>query len=290
IIFYYVIKAMLKGTMTKICNSLLHCKKEIFVSFSCNIIALIAVCVLLSLLLYKKNPLKLIFQKSSKKITTICIPMFVISILTADFLFGLIKNVFSQVGINFLSAEYYLQNESFSINMIVFILIVITVTLEEILFRGIILNYLRKFDDSIAILISAFLFILLNSSFCNIVSSFFIGIVLGYFVVRSGSVVTAIISRIVFCGYMHFFFIIQNYISTQYYTLIFGAFNIAIMALAYIAFIVFSINDKKCFRLHDGELSIRKELIAFSTAPATIILIMVYMFSLLESFKNIYLK
>lgn len=64
---------------------------------------------------------------------------------------------------------------------------------EELAFRGIALGLLRKYGDGFAILISSLLFGLLHGNLIQIPFAFFVGVVLAYTVVRTGSIVPAIV-------------------------------------------------------------------------------------------------
>ncbi len=64
---------------------------------------------------------------------------------------------------------------------------------EELAFRGIALGMLRKYGDGFAIVISAFLFGILHGNFIQIPFAFCVGIALAYTVVRTGSIVPAIL-------------------------------------------------------------------------------------------------
>jgi len=74
---------------------------------------------------------------------------------------------------------------------------------EELFFRGIVMQSLRPYGDGFAILVSSVLFALLHGNLVQIPNALLCGLVLGYFAIRSGNVVTAMI--------MHF---VYNFIST----------------------------------------------------------------------------
>lgn len=59
---------------------------------------------------------------------------------------------------------------------------------EEALFRGAILQSLRRFGDVFAILVSAFVFGLFHLNLVQMPYAFIMGVVMGFFVVRSGSI------------------------------------------------------------------------------------------------------
>lgn len=83
---------------------------------------------------------------------------------------------------------------------------------EELLFRGLILNGLRSLGEGKAILLSATLFMLMHSSPIQTVFPFLFGLVLGYVVIKTNSVVPAMI--------IHFtnnaLVVILNYVGFEY--------------------------------------------------------------------------
>ena len=67
--------------------------------------------------------------------------------------------------------------------------------LEELLFRGMILRALRRFGDSFAIVASSAAFALIHYTLTRDIRAFALGLVLAYFVIRSGSLWTAVMGR-----------------------------------------------------------------------------------------------
>ena len=70
--------------------------------------------------------------------------------------------------------------------------------LEEALFRGLVLHSLRPFGDGFAVAVSAVLFALCHTTVGQWLPAFIIGLCLGCFVVRSGSVLTGMIIHFVY--------------------------------------------------------------------------------------------
>ncbi|MBR3844029.1 MAG: CPBP family intramembrane metalloprotease, partial [Clostridia bacterium] len=64
---------------------------------------------------------------------------------------------------------------------------------EELAFRGIALGMLRRYGDIFAIVVSALLFGMLHGNLIQIPFAFFVGVILAYTVVRTGSIVPAVI-------------------------------------------------------------------------------------------------
>ena len=65
--------------------------------------------------------------------------------------------------------------------------------LEELVFRGVIMQSLRRFGDSFALVVSSILFGLVHGNLAQAIPAFFVGLALGYFVLRTGSIMTAIV-------------------------------------------------------------------------------------------------
>ncbi len=63
---------------------------------------------------------------------------------------------------------------------------------EEIVFRGIILNMLRRFGDCFALLISSLLFAFVHMNLVQIPNAFIMGLVIGYFTLCTGSLWTGV--------------------------------------------------------------------------------------------------
>lgn len=63
---------------------------------------------------------------------------------------------------------------------------------EEIVFRGVIMNILRRFGDCFALLISSLLFSLVHMNLVQIPNAFLMGLVIGYFTLCTGSLWTGI--------------------------------------------------------------------------------------------------
>ncbi len=69
--------------------------------------------------------------------------------------------------------------------------------IEEVVFRGIVLNTLRRFGDSFALFISSLFFALIHMHLLQIPNAFLMGLVIGYFVLYSGSLWTGILIHVI---------------------------------------------------------------------------------------------
>ena len=67
---------------------------------------------------------------------------------------------------------------------------------EEIVFRGVILNILRRFGDCLALLLSSVLFAAVHMNLVQMPNAFIMGLVIGYFTLCTGSLWTGILIHI----------------------------------------------------------------------------------------------
>lgn len=82
---------------------------------------------------------------------------------------------------------------------------------EEILFRGAILSTLRKYSDGVAVFVSALLFGLFHANLVQIPFAFIVGLVLGWTVVYTNSMLPAILIHFINNSYS----VISNILSTN---------------------------------------------------------------------------
>ena len=97
-----------------------------------------------------------------------------------------------------------------TIPWIIFMIIytaIIPAVFEELLFRGAIMGSLRRYGDGVAILVSSILFALAHQHLTAALNAFLVGIILGYFIVRTGSLRAGM--------YMHFFYNFSIIILTE---------------------------------------------------------------------------
>lgn len=74
-----------------------------------------------------------------------------------------------------------------------FILALVPAICEELIYRGIIMNGLRKFGNITAIFLSAAIFAVAHGSAMQTIYQFILGVVLGYIVVKTGSLVASML-------------------------------------------------------------------------------------------------
>lgn len=93
-----------------------------------------------------------------------------------------------------LSADLPLVLDSFGmLALSVLLFALVPAIVEELLFRGVILQGLRKFGDKIAIVLSALMFALIHFAAEQFVLPFIFGMIMAYVVIKTGSILSSII-------------------------------------------------------------------------------------------------
>ena len=78
-----------------------------------------------------------------------------------------------------------------------FNLILLPALLEEIVFRGVVMQSLRRYGDTFALIVSAIIFMLVHGNFAQASNALLMGIAIGYFVLRTGSIWTGVLIHLV---------------------------------------------------------------------------------------------
>lgn len=128
--------------------------------------------------------------------------------------------------------------------------IVLIPIISEIHTRGALLQLLRQFGDGFAIVITALLTSLITynlSTFCFVFVS---SLVIGYFTVRTGSVITAILMRITMAAVSYGVFMIDEFASEENSGLIVMTVMFVILAVGLVSFIKLLINYSNNFSLN----------------------------------------
>lgn len=128
--------------------------------------------------------------------------------------------------------------------------IIVIPVISEIHTRGALLQLLRQFGDGFAIVITALLTSLISynlSTFCYI---FVVSLVIGYFTVRTGSVITAILMRITAAAVSYGVFMIDEFASEENGGLIVMIVLFVVLAVGLVSFVKLLIDHSNSFSLN----------------------------------------
>lgn len=151
---------------------------------------------------------------------------------------------------------------------------------EEFAMRGAVMGILRKFGDGFAILTSGILFGLIHGNFEQIVFAAFIGAVLGFVTIKSGSLWTAVLVHSV----NNMIFVCNHYISEKMGTEISNGIYFVILfvslAVGIIGIYLFAKTGKDAFKLKKAELVSREKdrYLWFFTTPVIVIAIILTLY------------
>ena len=100
---------------------------------------------------------------------------------------------FQSMGLSYDVSMPPIPNTEIGRVMYLVILSVLPAIFEEILFRGYILQSLRRFGDFYAVLISALIFALFHGNFTQLPNAFVMGVAMAFLAVRTGSLIPVMI-------------------------------------------------------------------------------------------------
>lgn len=231
----------------------------------------------------------IVFRKPNQGALSISLPI----IISIGLLGQLLATYFSS-GTRFFGllitplSDYALGNHAGD-NAIKIAIAVFIVILEEILFRGAILFSLRRFGDGFAIFASSILFSIFQNGILEIISSFFLGLVLGYFTIRSSSVLTAIMGHSFLVVTLFAFNWIRQIIEPSLADAIVHLTYIILLCCAGISFIKFVRRDKNAFVLKklDANISFRRRLLSFFSTLSFILFSSIVILSIVDRIQII---
>lgn len=160
-------------------------------TIAANIISLIIICLVKKQFKLKNTFGKIQVPASSAALAAVGI----LGIQGASILIqSLIMGLTGYSGINEAAASMFSFSDDITMNIILFIYMVIAAPiLEELMFRGAVMNLLAPVNRTFALFASAMFFGLMHCNFNQMFNGFLLGLLLGYIALKSGSVISAII-------------------------------------------------------------------------------------------------
>lgn len=125
--------------------------------------------------------------------------------------------------------------------------------LEEFLFRGVILYSMRRFGDITAVIVSTCLYTLIQPRMDSMVYAFLMGMIFGYFALKSGSFILPFLASFLLKGLNLFLWLVNTGLPSHRVQLLVGVVLFLLLLLSLIAFIRFIYRDKAAFIIYDRE-------------------------------------
>ena len=129
--------------------------------------------------------------------------------------------------------------------------VVLPAFIEEIVFRGAIMQSLRRFGDGFALLVSSVLFAVIHGNFVQAPYAFLMGLVIGYFVLRTGSLWAGIFIHLFNNAVAVFFTFASPFLSQKTYTLIMLALYSMYLLAAVVASVYLVRKDSQMFQVRE---------------------------------------
>ena len=142
---------------------------------------------------------KIDFMKACKinKLSTrnifICIAIAIIVVMGISPISNILVELMKQAGLQVSTTLPIGLNTIWDLLLAILLVALVPAIFEELIFRGAVLQGLRKFGTWIAVLGSALLFALMHASAVQFVYTFLFGIILALVVIKSGSIISSMI-------------------------------------------------------------------------------------------------
>lgn len=142
--------------------------------------------------------------------------------------------------------------------------------MEEMVFRGVIFQSLRKFSDPMALFISAGLFSLAHMSVVKIPYTFLMGLCIGYFVMKTNSLLTGMAIHFVNNAYVLTKELIGSNVPAELLPIFQDISSIALIILGFVALLLLVNRYSGMFTLrpNSGYLRVYEQIRSFAAAPA----------------------
>lgn len=127
----------------------------------------------------------------------ICVVLALVVLFGFNYFINLISSLMASAGYNPDASMPLPLNTVGDLFLNLFVLAVVPAICEELIYRGIILNGMRKFGTHTAVFASAAIFAVAHGSAMQTVYQFVLGIVLGYILIKTGSLVASMIVHFV---------------------------------------------------------------------------------------------
>ena len=201
----------------------------------------------------KKVAIKKMFQGGDPKITIISIPIVMMVALVSAVIVGIAVAFFQEIiGVMPQTPEFTVPEGNLAFVFYMINIMILPAFLEEFLFRGIIMQSLRKIGDKTAIIVSSLLFSLVHANLQQSIATFILGIVIAYFVIKTESLWTGILLHFINNSYAVVMGMISDNIADP---VILGMVGLAILSIivisGIISIVIYKSIDKTAFKVYN---------------------------------------
>lgn len=228
----------------------------------------------------RQNPFRRIPMKVRRP--DLILPSIVIGLALS--VIGLLYSSYFEYLLSSFNLEVNLPQSDFPNNVPALIFYVIEISvfapiLEELIFRGMILQNLRKYGDFFAILVSSILFAFLHGNFSQTPFAFVVGLALGFTVIETGSIFICILLHCCVNTISTIISGIGYYYGDDIANITYFIYAVVIIALA--VFIIIRLKKKNFFkgikeRYFSETMPVPHAFAIFAKTPGFIIFVSIY--------------
>ncbi len=236
-----------------------------------SVILFFAVCLIYVLL--EKRSFSALFpieKIGPKKLFMLCTIGIAVS-LTSNIAPNLLTEVFGLFGLSNSGGSISFGDTLPSILLYYLVVAVTPAFAEEFAFRGVVMGSLRKYSDGLALVVSSAAFALMHGNFVQIPFTFCCGLMFGFLVIKTNSILPSIIVHFLNNALSVTFDLLYQYkvLSTGMVNLCYGAIIAVTCGLALVFIRKFAKEDEGFFRLKgaDDGIPYRKKLKTTAGSP-----------------------
>lgn len=167
--------------------------------------------------------------------------------LLANFPANVVSEVQKSFGFSGAMPESPLTNDPLVLFLYVVNVVLIPPLVEEMMFRGVILQSLRRWGDGFAVLFSAMLFGFYHGNFIQMIFAFLCGLALGYVAVRTNSLLPSILIHAVNNGLSVLYELVTRFYGKNASLWLNGAVSMLVLILGAIAVIILAVTHRLIF-------------------------------------------
>ncbi len=185
-----------------------------------------------------------------------------------------VSAVFSSFGIEFLAPAYSYPKGFFGVILSVLAIAVTPALVEEFSMRGVVMGHLRECGDTFAVFMSAAIFAMIHGNFVQIPFAFLMGLIIGYAVIKTGSLITGVVIHFI----NNFGSVVMDMISDSVSSVfiknsITAVYFAACFLCGFIGLYLARRQKREDWEMEkdDSILSLREKILYFFSAPAIIV-------------------
>ena len=218
------------------------------ISFTVHLVVILCILALTALVYRTAFVNAPVFRPAQKGVLAIGVPVIIAFGLLGEII-GMMLGEFTEMFGYVISSQSTSVSDSLEVLILRIVLTLILSVLLEVFLRGMALTVLRRYGDGFAICACAILSVLMAKNLQEGVSIFVFSLCAGYFVIRGGSLHTALVARVGCDAVRISFYIARNYLESSLAEVVCLVVCILILAMAFLCCIHFIRIDRNAFRL-----------------------------------------